>query len=170
MRPNRAESGQVLWLVVIVLGSLAQLAIITIGQAAASGLSVRRIEAYWQREILVEHIAEQLQQLPLQRVSAPDQQALWHPLGELIRRACADDSRQSWTQTPCLDNAAQVNDNAPAIRVHQSRWAWQLERDGEWVASWPSVLTQRYRLRVRAASANGQMSHWQFDYEQRSLP
>ena len=155
MRPK--QQGQVLWLIVIVLGSLAQLAIITIQQAAASGLLVRRIESYWQREMLVEHIAGNLQGLPLQRISAPDQQALWHPLGPLLRTACASEPRQPLTQTPCSPTTT-------------ARWAWQLERDEALVGSWPGVLTQHYRLRVQATSRNGQNSRWQFDYEQRSLP
>lgn len=155
MRPK--QQGQVLWLIVIVLGSLAQLAIITIQQAAASGFSVRRIESYWQREILVEHIADRLQSLPLQRLSAPDQQALWHPLGPLLRTACASEPRQPLTQTPCSPTTT-------------ARWAWQLERDETSVSSWPGVLTQNYRLRVQATSRNGQSSRWLFDYEQRSLP
>lgn len=155
MRPK--QQGQVLWLIVIVLGSLAQLAIITIQQAAASGFSVRRIETYWQREMLVEHIAGTLQGLPLQRLSASDQQALWHPFGPLLRTACASEPRQSLTQTPCLPTAT-------------ARWAWQLERDEALASSWPGVLIQNYRLRVQVMSRNGQNSHWLFDYEQRSLP
>lgn len=162
MHPKADESGQALWLVIIVLGSLAQLAILSLGQAAASGFSVRSIEAYWQRELVVEHIAEQLQRLPLLRVSASDQQALWHPLGASMRSGCATEARQSWTQTPCQGNEATVD--------HQARWAWQLERDAQSQRSWPGVVTQRYRLRIRSVSATGQVSHWQLDYQQRSLP
>lgn len=155
MRPK--QQGQVLWLIVVVLGGLAQLAIITIQQAAASGLSVRRIESYWQREILVEHIAERLRGLPLQRMSSSDHQALWHPLGPLLRTACASEAHQSLTQTPC----------SPTTTAH---WAWQLERDDASVGSWPGVLTQHYRLRIQATSRSGRSSRWQINYEQRSLP
>ncbi|MEO6698502.1 MAG: hypothetical protein ABIR53_03020 [Paraperlucidibaca sp.] len=156
MHREHCQRGQVLWLIIIILGSLAQLAIITIQQAAASGVSVRRIETYWKREIVVEHIASKLQRMPLLRISAPDPQALWHPYGALLRTACAAESRQSFMQTPC-------------IAANSPRWAWQLERDAEPISPWPGV-TQRYRLRVQAMSANGQLSRWQFDYEQRSLP
>lgn len=153
-----------LWLIVIILGSLAQLAIITIQQAAASGLSARRIQAYWQRELIVEHIAMQVQNLRIPRVSAPDQQVLWHPLGPPERTACAQTLRQSWTQTPCL---ASPNSPGPTTAL---RWAWQLNKVGEPQPSWPGALTQRYRLGVQATSASGHISRWQFEYEQRSLP
>jgi hypothetical protein len=95
--------------------------------------------------------------MPLQRISAADLQVLWHPYGPLIRTACAAEMPQSFTQTPC------VATNGP-------RWAWQLERNAESISTWPGLLTQRYRLSLQAASANGQVSRWQFDYQQRSLP
>lgn len=157
MCPRRQQAGHVLWLVVVILGSLAQLAIFSIQQGAASGLSVQRIEAYWQRELLVEHIAEHLQRLPLLRVSAADEQALWHPLSTLIRSACDDNSRNAFTQTPCIDAA-------------KARWAWRLTPVGEPVATWPGLITQRYQLAIQAMSAGDRVSRWQYTYEQRSLP
>lgn len=149
------QRGHVLWLIVIILGSLAQLAIITIQQAAASGVSVRRIEAYWQREILVEHIALHLQGMPLLRLSSADQQELWHPVAAPVRNGCASELKQSFLVNSC---DAKV------------RWRWQLVRDATAMESWPGVLTQRYRLSIEAFSASGSHSQWQYDYEQRSLP
>lgn len=173
-----AERGHVLWLMALLLGVLAGLALTGLQTAAMSGFAVQAdVRALHQRQRAEAIVAAVLRQ-PLP--SARDVSAVspWSPqlaVGHGLIQQGAVRSRMNY-----VDASAMQPTSAPLSGMPDANtWRWQLQRlpdvasdseEGTDVSAFPQLQPQRWQLDVLVREGAAPASGWRLNYRQQAMP
>ncbi len=169
--------GHVLWVMLVLLGLLAELAVTSLQQAARSGLMVLADERRQRRDASAEAIASALEALPLTSLRDTEPGLLWDPQQDpedRDRQGCGQWLTGRYAQ-PCEWPVA-GDLIAPVPRA--AGWHWQLLRraddapgsDGTDLAAFPGLQVQQWQLQVVVTSRTGESTAWRYRYRQQAAP
>lgn len=171
--------GQVLWVMLMLLGLLAELASVSL-QLAARGWTQAVAEADQQaREARADAIARALEAMPVPSVRSAAMTAppLWHPASPADRtgaQGCGTVDRASYLAACAWPVPGDLAATAPLAEG----WHWQLLRlpdalvdeAGTDEAAFPLLRPQHWRLLVVVSGPGGLRTAWRHDYRQQAAP
>lgn len=172
---ERRQRGHVLWLLLLMLGLLAELALASLQMAARTGLSLQAMEAGLQQDARAEAIAAAVAGLPVPAAASHELPSPpWHPLTAegAVQTACAGAGPESYVA---------LTENCSGTDGLQSPgWSWQLARvtalsgggsDGSDDQAFPGLFRQQWQLRVQVRDRRSRQDRdWLFLYRQLALP
>ncbi len=176
-----AESarGHVLWLMLLLLGLLAELAVGSLQLALQSALDIRAEMARQSRDARADAMAAALEALPLPSAGAlPGAGPVpWAPataVADSTIQGCGGALPGSYLAA-C---AAPVAGELSAAAVTAAGWHWQLRRlpddpgddDGTDYTAFPALRPQRWQLQVVVAGRDRGRSAWRYSYRQQAAP
>lgn len=173
-----AERGHVLWLMAVLLGVLAWLALTGLQTAATSGFAVQTELRAWHQRQRAEAIAAVLLRQPLPSARDMDAGKPWSPqlaVGRGLMQQGAGQGRGGY-----VDAAALQQTSAPlATPPDAGSWRWQLQRlpdvasdseEGTDVTAFPQRQPQRWQLDVLVREGRAPASGWRLSYRQQAMP
>lgn len=172
-----SQRGHVLWIMLMLLGLLAELAAASLQQAARSGLMVLADERRLRREARAESVALALEALPVPVSRDASAGLLWgaqQAVDDMARQGCGRAAPGSYL-TPC-DLA--VSGDLLTADMWPPGWHWQLLRlpdeendsEGTDLAAFPGLRPQTWLLQVVISSRDGQSAAWRYRYRQQAAP
>lgn len=172
-----SQRGHVLWVMLMLLGLLAELAVTSLQQATRSGLMVLADERRQRRDARADAIAMALEALPVPAFRDVSERSPWHPrqaLDDMAIQGCGAAAAGSYLAACELSAAGDLL--APGLRP--VGWHWQLLRlpddeagsDGTDLAAFPGLRPQPWLLQVVVTGHDGQSGAWRYRYRQQAAP
>lgn len=172
-----SHRGHVLWVMLVLLGLLAELAVTSLQQAARSSLMTLTDERRQRRDSRADAIAMTLEALPLPSLRDAVPGSVWGPqqmAGDMSRQGCGQPLPGSYLQPCDLPVAGDLM--APALRP--AGWHWQLLRladdeaasEGTDPAAFPGLRPQQWQLQVVVTGRGGESMAWRYRYCQQAAP
>lgn len=172
-----SQRGHVLWMMLVLLGLLAELATASLQQAASSGLMALADERRQRREARAESVALALEALPVPASRDASAGLLWgaqQAVDDVARQGCGRAAPGSYL-TPC---DLPVSGDLLTAGMWPPGWHWQLlrlpddesEGEGTDLAAFPGLRSQDWLLQVVISSRDGQSAAWRYRYRQQAAP
>lgn len=173
---EQGERGHVLWIMLALLGLLAELATGSLQLAARSGAQALAEAGRRGRDARADAIAAALEALPVPSAASPVAALpAWHPAlpaGSLAMQGCGGIGAYAVAcEAPLAGDLLSSANLAPG-------WHWQLLRlpdvasddDGTDYTAFPLLRPQRWQLRVVVTGNDRRRSAWRYDYRQQAAP
>ena len=171
------QRGHVLWLMLMLLGLLAELAVGSLQLAARDGLQAAAEAGEQQRDAEAEALARALEALPVPSPGVADLTRPWHPGSsseDMTSQGCGLGPEPGYAGRCDWPVAGDLMASAES----GLGWHWQLFRlpdevpddAGTDYQAFPQLRPQHWRLQVVVTGVGGRRAGWRYDYRQQAEP